>query len=95
MALATNLCRVFCYICSLKLVKESLEMSCSAGVSEFSESLCLDLSDTLSCDVEFLTYLFKSSGSSVVKSESELYNVLLTGSECMKLFFDNLAQNGG
>ena len=41
-------------------VQEVLYLLASAGVAELSECLCLDLADTLTGNVEALTYLLKS-----------------------------------
>ena len=60
-------------------------MSCAAGVTELAECLCLYLTDTLAGDVKLLANLLKRSRSSVIKSETELDNVLLTGSETLAL----------
>lgn len=40
-------------------IKEILDLFASAGVTELSEGLCFDLSDTLSGNVKFLAHLFK------------------------------------
>ena len=68
-------------------------MSCTAGVTELSERLCLDLTDTLTGDIKLLTYLLKRSVSSVIESETELDNVLLTGCESMELALYGLAEH--
>ena len=69
-------------------------MSCTARVTELTERLCLDLTDTLTGDIKLLTDLFKRSRSAVVKTESQLYNVLLAGSQGVKLALDDLAEDG-
>ena len=68
-------------------------MSRSAGVTELSESLCLDLTDTLTGDVKLLAYFLKSSCATVVKSETELDDVLFSGGKGVKLALDDLTQN--
>lgn len=47
-------------------VKEPLQMTRAARVTELSESLRLYLADTLACDVKLLANLFESPRSSVV-----------------------------
>lgn len=66
-------------------------MTCAAGMAELSERLCLDLSDSFTCNSEFLTYFLESTASSVVESEAELDNVLFSGGEGAELSFDHLA----
>ena len=68
-------------------------MSCAAGMTELTKRLCLDLTDTLTRDVKLLTNLLKRSRSSVVKTEAELDDMLLTGRERMKLALYDLAKN--
>ena len=65
-------------------------MSCAAGMTKLSECLSLDLTDTLTRNVKFLTNLLKSAASSVIKTETKLDNALLTGSKSVKLAFDYL-----
>ena len=77
---------------TMRSIQKSLEVTCSAGVTQFSECLGFYLSDSFSCDVEFLSYLLESTRSAVIESEAELYHVLLTGGKRMKLLFNYLAQ---
>ena len=53
------------------LIKESAKMSCTAGVTELTKRLCLDLADTLTGNVELLADLFEGAASAVFKSETE------------------------
>ena len=76
-----------------KSIKESLEMSCSAGVAQLSERLRLDLTDSLSCNVEFLSDLLQRSASAIVKSEAQSDNVRLTGGKRTQFLLYHLAQN--
>ena len=61
-------------------------------MTELSESLCLDLSDTLSGNVKLLAHLFKSTGTAVLKTESETEHLFLTlgkgGKHLAKLFLE-------
>ena len=56
----------------------------TGGMTKLSECLSLDLSDTLTCDIELLSYLLKGAGSAVLKSKSELDNLLFSGGEGVK-----------
>ena len=47
-------------------------------MSELAESLRLYLTDTLSCDVEFLTYFFQGVRTPVIKTESQDQDFLFT-----------------
>ena len=73
-------------------IKEILDLFASAGVTELSESLCLDLSDTLSGNIKLLAHLFKSTGTAVLKTESETEHLFLTlgkgGKHLAKLFLE-------
>ena len=53
-------------------------------MTKLSERLCLDLSDTLTSDVELLSNLLKCAGSTVLKTESELDNLLFSGGKSMQ-----------
>ena len=61
-------------------------------MSQLSERLCLDLSDTLSCDIELLADFLKGSWSSVIPSKSELYNSLLSLCKCADYLVELLVQ---
>ena len=65
-------------------------MTCTAGVAELTQSLCLNLSYTLTGDIELLTNLFKCTCASVIKTETELDDVCLTGSKGVELLLDDL-----
>jgi hypothetical protein len=52
-------------------VNEVFKFFAAAGVTEFAESFCFDLADTFAGYVEFLADFFKSSGASVIKTETE------------------------
>ena len=69
-------------------------MTCTAGMTKLSESLCLDLSYTLTGDVKFLTNLLECTCASVIKTETKLDYVCLTGSKGVKLSFYYLTENG-
>ena len=56
-------------------------------MSEFSQSLGFDLSDTLTGDLELLTYFFKCAGSSVFQTESQLKYLLLTVGKCIQYLY--------
>ena len=53
-------------------------------MSKFTESLSLNLSDTLSCNLKLLTYLLEGSGATVLKAETKLNNLLFSGSQGME-----------
>ena len=50
-------------------------------MTQLAQSFCLDLTDTLSCDIELFTNFLQSSGTSVVQSETEAEDLLLTVSK--------------
>ena len=58
----------------------------SAGVTELAKCLCLDLTNTLTGDVEFLTNLFKRAGATIFKTKAKLKYVLLSGGEGVQDF---------
>jgi hypothetical protein len=53
-------------------------------MTELSECLCLDLSDTLTSDIELLANFLESTRSSVLKTETEFDNLLFSGGESTK-----------
>ena len=61
-----------------KIILEGLG---TRGMSQLTERLCLDLSDTLSCDLELLSNLLEGSGSAVLKTKAKLYNLLFSGGQ--------------
>ena len=61
-------------------------------MTELTKRLRLDLSDTLSGNVELLADFFKGSRSSVIKAESEPEDFLLPLSQCSQHFLELLAQ---
>ena len=63
-------------------------------MTKLSKGLSLDLSYTLTGDIEFLTNFLKCTCAAIVKTETELNYVCLTGSEGVELFLDNLTKNG-
>ena len=77
-----------------KSIQKALQMAGAAGMAELAEGLGLDLADTLAGDVELLTHLLKSAGAAVVETEAELDDVLLAGSQGVKLALDDLAEDG-
>ena len=56
-------------------------------MTQFAESLRLDLTDTLTGNVKFLTNFFQCSGSAILKTETKDQNLLLTLGQCTKHFF--------
>lgn len=68
-------------------------MSCTAGMAQFSERLCLNLTDSLTGNIELLADFFKRSASSVVKTEAKLDNVLFTECEGVELTLENLSED--
>ena len=62
-------------------VKIILQLAAAAGMTQLAQSFCLDLTDTLSCDIELFTNFLQSSGTSVVQSETEAENLLFTVSK--------------
>ena len=50
-------------------------------MAKFAKGLCLDLTNTLTGNVEFLAHLFQSAGAAVLDTKSQLQHLLLTGSE--------------
>ena len=77
------------------LFHKALEMSCTAGMAKLAQRLCLDLTDTLTSDIEFLSDLLEGTRSAIVETETQLNNMLLSGSEGMQLFFKLLTQDIG
>ena len=53
-------------------------------MTKLTKRLCLDLSDTLSGDLKLLTNLLEGSGTTVLKSETKLNYLLLSGSKSVK-----------
>ena len=78
----------------IKSVNKSTKVSCTAGMTQLSQRLSLDLTNTLTCNVKFLADLFQRAASSVVKTEAQLYHMLLTRCKRVKLAVKHLAQNG-
>ena len=62
-------------------------------MTELSESLCLDLTDTLTGDIELLTNLLEGMGSAVLKAVTKLEDLILTGSESIEDLSDLLAEH--
>ena len=62
----------------LFLVKVILQLAAAAGMTQFTQSFRLDLTDTLSCNVEFFSNFLKSSGTTVIQSETKTEYLLLT-----------------
>lgn len=50
-------------------------------MAQFTERFRLNLTDTLSCNVELFTNLFEGSRTAVIESETETQNLLLTVSQ--------------
>ena len=65
-------------------IKEILELLASAGMTKLSESLGLDLTDTLTCNIKFLADLLKGVRMSALKTETERKHFRLTGSKGFK-----------
>ena len=65
----------------LFLVKVILQLAAAAGMTQFTQSLRFDLTDTLSCNVEFFSNFLESSGTAVIQSETKTENLLLTVSK--------------
>ena len=70
-------------------------MTRAAGMAQFSQRLGLDLADTLTGNIKLFSNLFEGTGSAVVKTETELDHMLLTGREGMKLTLQLLSENVG
>ena len=51
-------------------------------MAELSKRFRLNLTDTLSCNVELFTNLFEGSRTAVIESETETQNLLLTVGQC-------------
>ena len=47
-------------------------------MAEFAERLCLDLADTLSCDIKLSSDLLKGTRPSVIHSETETEHLVLS-----------------
>ena len=54
-------------------------MACTTGMTKLTECLGLDLTNTLTRNIKFLTNLLKRTGTTVVKAEAQLDHVCLTG----------------
>ena len=65
-------------------------MARTAGMAQFSECFCLDLSDSFTCNAEFLTNFLKGTASAVIESEAKFDYVLLSGSKGSELTLDDL-----
>ena len=65
-----------CMSCSL--IQIILQLAAAAWMAELAQRLCLNLTDTLSGNIKFFSHLFQSAGASVIKTESETKNLLLS-----------------
>ena len=62
-------------------------MSGAAGMAELAQRLGLDLTDTLTGDIVLRAHLFQGAGVSVIKAETKLDHVRLTGRQGSGLTF--------
>ena len=63
-------------------------------MAELSESLGLDLADTLTGYVELLANLFKGAGASIFNTEAQAQNLLFSGSKSAENLLKLFAQEG-
>ena len=73
------------------LIQVVPQLPAAAWMAQFSEGLCLDLADTLSCDVKLFSYFLECAGAPVVHAEAQAENLLFSLCQCIqhfvKLFF--------
>ena len=63
------------------LVQEILQLFAARGVTELTQGLGLDLTDTLSGDIKLLAHLLQSAGASVLNAKAQLQDLFLPGGE--------------
>ena len=60
------------------LIQVILQLAAAAWMAKFSQSLCLNLSDTFSCYIKFLSNLFQCSGTSIIKTKTQTEHLLFS-----------------
>lgn len=69
------------FLLTENLVQIIFKFSGTTRMAELSKRFRLNLTDTLSCNVELFTNLFEGSRTAVIESETETQNLLLTVSQ--------------
>ena len=68
------------------LIQIILQLAAAAGMTQFAQCLCFDLTDTFTGNVEFLTYFFQRTCASVIQSETKTQYLLLSLCQCTQYF---------
>src|SRR5699024_10177256 len=80
------------------LIQIILQLAGTAGMTEFSQSLRLNLTDTLTGHIELFSYLFQRTGTAIVQSETQAQHLLLSlgqrAKHLLQLFFQHRKRRG-
>ena len=78
-----------CHLCFLFQI--IFQFFAAAGMTQFTQGFCLDLTDSFSCDIEFFAHFFQCSGTSVVQTKAQAQYLFFPFGEGIqhfdKLFF--------
>src|SRR5437763_9946916 len=72
------------HYCSLTLIQVILQFATAAGMTQFAQSLGLNLTNSLTSNMELFANFFQSSAATIIQSEAQLENFTLALSQAFK-----------